>query len=47
MGHTWSELVDPETTPLRDKQSQFEPHFGFATERREKSNTYIHVYHVL
>lgn len=38
MGHTWSEYVAPETTPLRDKPSQFEPHFGFSTERREKSN---------
>ncbi|XP_008187501.1 NADH dehydrogenase [ubiquinone] 1 beta subcomplex subunit 7 isoform X1 [Acyrthosiphon pisum] len=36
MGHTWSEYVAPETTPLRDKPSQFEPHFGFSTERREK-----------
>lgn len=38
MGHVWSEFVAPETTPLRDKPSQFETHFGFTTERREKSN---------
>lgn len=41
MGHSWSEFVAPETTPLRDKPSQFEPHFGFSTARREKSNFYI------
>jgi len=38
MGHAWSEFINPETTPLRDMPSQFEPHYGFATERREKSN---------
>lgn len=38
MGHVWQEYAAPDTTPLRDKPSQFEPHFGFSTERREKSN---------
>lgn len=37
MGHTWSEYISPETTPLRDKPSQFDPHYGFSTERRQKS----------
>lgn len=41
MGHVWSEYVAPDTTPLRDKPSQFDPHFGFSTPRREKSNVLL------
>lgn len=41
MGHVWSEYVEPEVTPLRDRPSQFEPHFGFSTPRREKSNAFL------
>lgn len=44
MGHTWSEYVTPETTPLRDKPSQFDPHYGFTTHRREKSNSFLNIF---